>query len=403
MNILIANPGSTSYKCKLYEVPAMRVLFEAAVERIGEQDGIYSHAFTGGAKESAVMPVPDYTAAVNLTLGTIAARYGLSDLSAVGFKTVHAKGVTGCVELTPDVIAAMEEYRQLAPVHTDVYVVAISVFKKLLPRTPLVGLFETHFHRDIPPEAFLYGIPYELYEKHGIRKYGFHGASHRYIAMRARELYGAARVISCHLGGSSSVCAIRDGWSVDTSMGMSPQSGVLNAKRVGDLDPYALLYLMEKEHLSVDGVGAILMSRGGIFGISGTSGDFRDIERAMAGGDKRAALAFDTFAYGVKRYIGEYLAVLNGADVIVFTAGAGQNGVALRKKIAGGMENLGVHLDDAKNALNPREGLISADDSPVRIAVIPTNEEFIVAQEVNEFLFRRGDGAPRSVPRQSGP
>ena len=389
MKILIANPGSTSYKCKLYDVPGMKVLYEAAVERIGEREAIYSYSFPDGGKRSVTIPITDYTAAVNLTLGTISERYPIAEVSAVGFKTVHAKGITGCVELTPEVLGAMEEYRQLAPVHTDVYVIAISVFRKLLPGTPLVGLFETHFHRNIPPEAYLYGIPYELYEKHGIRKYGFHGASHRFIAMRAKELYGATRVISCHLGGSSSVCAIRDGWSIDTSMGMSPQSGLLNAKRVGDLDPYALLYLMEKEGLSVAEVGKILMSRGGIYGISGTSGDFRDIERAMASGDRRAALAFETFVYGVKRYIGEYLAVLNGADVIVFTAGAGQNGILLRKKIAGDMENLGVVLDDERNAANPKEGLISRDSSAVKLAVIPTNEEYVVATEVRNFLEHR--------------
>ena len=389
MKILIANPGSTSYKCKLYDVPAMTVLFQGTVERIGGKDGSYSYSFADGKTRSATLPVPDYTSAVNLTIRTIAEQYPMSGVSAVGFKTVLAKGVTGCAELTPDVVRAMEDYRLLAPVHTDVYLTAIDVFRTLLPATPLIGLFETHFHKNIPPEAFLYGIPYEYYEKHGIRKYGFHGASHRFIAMRARELYGASRVISCHLGGSSSVCAIRDGWSVDTSMGMSPQSGLLNAKRVGDLDPYALLFLMEKEHLSVADVGSVLMSRGGLFGISGTSGDFRDIERAMGEGDPRATLAFDTFAYGVKRYIGEYLAVLNGADCIVFTAGAGQNGIQLRKKIVGSMENLGILLDDARNTANPREGVISRDTSPVRVAVIPTNEEYVVANEVRAFLELR--------------
>ena len=399
MLILIANPGSTSYKCKLYEAPGMRVLFQAAVERIGEAEGTYSYRFFDAEKKSASVSVPEYAAAVNLTLGTIGQRYPVDQVSAVGFKTVHAKGVTGCVELTPDVLGAMEAYRQLAPVHTDVYVTAIAVFRKLLPSTPLVGLFETHFHRNIPPEAYLYGIPYELYEKHGIRKYGFHGASHRYIAMRSNELFGASRVISCHLGGSSSVCAIKDGWSVDTSMGMSPQSGLLNAKRVGDLDPYALLYLMEKEHLTVDEIGKILMSRGGIYGISGTSGDFRDIESAMAAGDRRAALAFNAFAYGVKRYIGEYLAILNGADLLVFTAGAGQNGILLRRKIAGDMENLGIVLDDEKNRANPPEGLISSDSSPVRIAVIPTNEEYVVAGEVRDFLQRRQSQGPSSRAR----
>jgi acetate kinase len=388
MKILIANPGSTSYKCKLYQVEGMTVLFQATVERIGDAAGIFSWAFGNETQQSATPPVPDYRTAVKLTLDTLRQKHRIDDVSAIGFKTVHAKGVTGCVELTDDVLTTMEEYRSLAPVHTDVYVKAINVFKELLPSTPLVGLFETHFHAGIPPEAYLYGIPYEYYEKHGIRKYGFHGASHRYIGMRAKELYGSRKVISCHLGGSSSVCAIRDGWSVDTSMGMSPQSGLLNAKRVGDLDPYALLYLMDKEKLSTKQVGDILMSRGGLYGISGTSGDFRDIEQAMAKGDVRAKLAFETFAYYVRRYIGEYLAVLNGADCLVFTAGAGQKSILLRTTIASNMENLGIELDAERNRSNPAEGLISAERSPVKVAIIPTNEEFVVAQEVQAYLSR---------------
>jgi len=398
MNILIANPGSTSYKCKLYAVPAMTVLFEGSIDRIGEMEGTYTYAFAGTPPVTAQRAADDYQAAVGMVLETMAERYPAGALAAVGFKTVLARGVTGCVELTPAVLRAMEEYRLLAPVHTDVYLTAIRVFQALLPSTPLVGLFETHFHAQIPPEAYLYGVPYELYEKYGVRKYGFHGASHRYIALRAKQLYGASRVISCHLGGSSSVCAIRDGRSVDTSMGMSPQSGLLNAKRTGDLDPYALLYIMDREGLSVDAAGKLLQSRGGVFGISGTSGDFRDIESAMARGDRRAQIAFDTFAYGVKRYIGEYMAVLNGAECIVFTAGAGQKGIRLRKKILEHMDRIGIVLDDVRNNANPPEGLISADDSPVAIAVIPTNEEYIVAAEVRAFLERRaqpGNGPNR--------
>lgn len=387
MKTIIANPGSTSYKCKLYDTDNMDILFEATVERIGAEDGIYSYNFQSSETETKTLAIPDYFFAVQLTLDSLKEKYDIEDVKAVGFKTVHAKGVTGCVELTNDVLQAMEDYRPLAPVHTDVYVNAISVFKKLLPEKPLIGLFETHFHKNIPPEAYTYGIPYRYTEKHGIRKFGFHGSSHRFIGQRAKELYNADKVISCHLGGSSSVAAIKDGWSIDTSMGMSPQCGLLNAKRVGDLDPYALLYLMEKENLSVAEAGDILMSEGGLKGISGiSSGDFRDIENKMAEGDERAKLAFDTFAYYVKRYIGEYIAVLNGADCIVFTAGAGQKGSALRKAILSNMENLGIILDDNKNNSNPKEGLISADNSKIKLAVIPTNEEYIVAQELVNYF-----------------
>lgn len=386
MKILIANPGSTSYKCKLYDTSNMSILFVATVERIGDKEGIYSYEFTGGEKKIIEQEIPDYCIAIGLTIDSLRKKYSGSEIAAVGFKTVHAKGVSGCVELTDQVLKAMEDYCSLAPVHTDVYTSAIFVIKKLLPSTPLIGLFETHFHKNIPPEAYMYGIPYEFYEKHGVRKYGFHGASHRYIGMRAKELYNADKIISCHLGGSSSVCAIKNGWSIDTSMGMSPQNGLLNAKRVGDLDPYALLYIMEKENFTISEIGHILMSKGGLFGVSGTSGDFRDIEESMLKGDKRAELAFKTFAYHTKRYVGEYLAVLNNADCIVFTAGAGQNSPALRKEIVSNMENLGIVLDDKKNISNPKEGLISSNDSKIKIAVIPTNEEYVVANEVKKFL-----------------
>ncbi len=386
MKILIANPGSTSYKCKLYDLTDMKVLFQSTVERIGDAMGIYTYQFNGENNRTRNQKIPDYFTAVNLTLESLKEKYAIEEVAAVGFKTVHAKGVSGCVELTDDVLSAMQEYQPLAPVHTDVYLTAISVFKKLLKSTPLVGLFETHFHTQIPPEAYLYGIPYEYYEKHGIRKFGFHGASHRFIGLRAKELFDAKKVISCHLGGSASVCAIKDGWSIDTSMGMSPQSGLLNAKRVGDLDPFALLYLMEQEDLSITDVREILMTQGGLYGISGKSGDLRDIEESKIKGDRRAQLAFKTFAYYVKRYVGEYLAVLNSADCIVFTGGAGQNSPLLRKEILNNMDNIGIILDESRNETNPKEGMISAENSPVQVAIIPTNEEYIVAREVVKYL-----------------
>ncbi len=390
MKILIANPGSTSYKCKLYDMQSMKILYQAAIERIGETGGIYSYQWENNDTVTVQQEIPDYFTAINLTIDTLKEIVSVDDLSAVGFKTVHAKGISGCVELTGSVIQAMKDYLPLAPVHTEVYLTAISVFQKILTRTKLIGLFETAFHTHIPPEAYLYGIPYEYYEKHGIRKYGFHGASHRYIGERAKELYlkheDSCKVISCHLGGSSSVCAIKDGQSIDTSMGMSPQSGLLNAKRVGDLDVYALLYLMEQENITIEQTREILMSKGGIYGISGSSGDFRDIEEKMNEGDQRAELAFKTFAYYVKRYIGEYMAILNKADCIVFTGGAGQNSPLLRKEILKNMENIDIVLDSDKNQANPKEGLISPDGSNIKIAVIPTNEELIVARAVQELL-----------------
>ena len=386
MIILIANPGSTSYKCKLYDAESMKILFQASVERIGDNEGIYSYNYFNSEKKEVRRKIPDYFDAIKLTLDTLTKQFSIAELDAVGFKTVHAKDVTGCVELTDNVLNLMKEYRLLAPVHTDIYLKAISVFKKLLSSVLLVGLFETYFHKNIPPEAFLYGIPYEYYEKYGIRKYGFHGASHRYIGQRAKELFNAGKVISCHLGGSSSVCAIKDEWSIDTSMGMSPQSGLLNSKRVGDIDPFALLYLMDKENLSIEKTSTLLISNSGLLGLSGISGDFRDIENNMLKGDKRAELAFKTFAYYVKRYIGEYMVILNSVDCIAFTAGVGQNSWLLRREIISNMENLGILIDDEINKSNPKEGLISRGNSKVKIAVIPTNEELIVVKEVKKFL-----------------
>lgn len=386
MKILIANPGSTSYKCKLYETSDMSVLFQAVVERIGDVNGIYTHQLGNKEPVKKELEIKDYFHAVELTIDSIKQKYSIEDIDAVGFKTVHAKGVSGCTELTNEVLKAMEDYRSLAPVHTDVYIKAITVFQKLLTSTPLVGLFETHFHVNIPEEAYLYGIPYEYFEKHGIRKYGFHGASHRYIGLRTKELFGANKVISCHLGGSASVCAIKDGWSIDTSMGMSPQSGLLNSNRVGDLDSYALLYLMEKENMSIDDARNVLMSQGGLAGLSGGLTDFRDIEIKMNEGDESAERAFKTFAYYVKRYIGEYLVALNGADCIAFTAGAGQKSPALREEIIGNLDNLGIILDKEKNESDIKEGLISLPESKIKIAVIPTNEEYIVAKEVEKYI-----------------
>jgi acetate kinase len=390
MKVLIANPGSTSYKCKLYDMQSEQILFQAGVEKIGNQQAIVSTKIADQDWQSETRPVKDYTTAVNLTISQLTKIMAINDIAGIGFKTVLAKGISGCAALTDQVIAAMMAYQPIAPVHTEVYLTAIAVFKQLLPKTPLVGLFETAFHDSIPEEAYLYGIPYTYYQKYGIRKYGFHGASHRYIMTRIAEKYHKGdlnfRLISCHLGGSSSLCAIKDGISLDTSMGMSPQSGLLNAKRTGDLDSFALLYLMELAHLSIEQTRNMLINQSGIFGISGISGDFRDIEQAMQTGNKRAESAFNTFAYYVKRYIGEYLAVLNGCDYLVFTGGLGQNSPAIRLKIMANMENLGIIPDEEKNKHVVNEAVISQDNSPVTICVVPTNEELIVARAVRDYL-----------------
>lgn len=390
MKILIANPGSTSYKCKLLDTDSCEDIFQAAVERIGDEKGIFSYRWATEKDLTEEIYIKDYYSAVDLAIEALRQRIPVSDIRAVGFKVVLARNVTGCVELTGDVLKAMEEYIPLAPVHNSVYLSAISVFKKMLPGIPMVGLFETSFHRDIPPEAYLYGIPYSYYRKYGIRKYGFHGASHRHISEYAGDRYGRGKkelkVISCHLGGSSSICAIRNGISIDTSMGMSPQCGLLNMKRVGDLDPFALLYIMEREGLTIDEMRQVLISKSGVYGISELSGDLRDIEKAMKEGSVQSSYAFKSFAYVCKRYIGEYMAILNRADMIVLTGGIGQNSSSMRSEILSDMENIGIILDRKKNETIVKEGIISMEDSPVLIAVAPTDEEAVVARAVKEYL-----------------
>ncbi len=390
MKILIANPGTTSYKCRLYDMESGEELFRAGIERIGESESPFVWEEQKKWKRTEKLFGADYTAAVAASLRRMEDSVPLREVSAVGFKTVHAKGVYGCVKLNDSVLSAMEEYLPLAPVHTAAYLDAIRIFKKFSGSIPLVGLFETAFHSSIPSEAYIYGIPYEYYERHGIRKYGFHGASHRWIFERVKSRYAPdkedCKIISCHLGGSSSVCAIRGGVSVDTSMGMSPQCGVLNAKRVGDIDPFALLYLMEKENLSIPETRNMLITRSGLAGISGLNGDMRDIIDEMKKGNSRARLAFKAFAYSVKRYIGEYMAVLDGTDFLVFTGGIGERSGPVREEIAGKLDNLGIILDSEKNNSLTGEGIISAERSPVMTVVIPADEEIIVAREVMHYI-----------------
>jgi len=397
VKILVANVGSTSFKFKLYDMPAEGILAQGKIENIGSPESPYQFE-VGASKADGVESFPDYEDALSrtikfLTEGNDAILRSLKSLSAIGFKTVHGKGMRECCYLDEPTLAAMEAYNFLAPAHNPPYIKAIRIFAKLVPEIPLVGLFEPAFHRSIPDYAYTYGIPYDLTQKHDIRKYGFHGASHRYLAERAPAFLGldpgAARIVSCHLGGSSSICAIKNGRSVDTSMGFSPQSGVLNAKRCGDLDPFVALYLQKAEGLSVDQVADQLHSKSGLLGIAGVSGDMKQIIEASELGNDRARLAIDTFCYGVKHYIGSYFVALEGMDALIFTGGIGERGALVRRKICQGLECLGVQLDIKANEFANGEQIISTPESKVAVAVIPTNEELIVAREVRELLDRK--------------
>ncbi len=397
MKILVANVGSTSFKFKLYDLPSELIVAQGKIENIGSTESPCQFE-VGASKDCGTEKFAGYEDAIRrtiqfLTEGEQAVLRSLASLSAVGFKTVHGKGMRECRYLDEQSLAAMEAYNFLAPAHNPPYINAIKIFAKLVPDTPLVGLFEPAFHRTIPDYAYTYGIPYELSQKHDIRKYGFHGASHRYIAERASSFLGldprTARIISCHLGGSSSVCAIKNGQSVDTSMGFSPQSGILNAKRCGDLDPFIALYLQKTDGLSVEQVADLLHSKSGLLGIAGISGDMKQIVQAAEQGNARAKLAINAFCYGVKHYIGAYFVTLEGMDALVFTGGIGERGALVRKKICQGLECLGVHLDNKANELVGGEQIISTPESKVIAAVVPTNEELIVAREVKELLDRR--------------
>ncbi len=392
MKILIANAGSTSFKYRLFDMTDESVLAEGRLERIGDARSPVAHRMGECAVETEQY-LPDYASAVRDVISRLTdARTGvladLSDLHAVGFKTVHLRGKAGTHLLTEEILQRMADYNALAPAHNPPYIQAIRIFAQRYPNLPLIGLFESAFHNTIPDYAYIYGVPYEWYEKYGVRKYGFHGASHRYVAQRAAQLLDREdlRLVSCHLGGSASLCAVRNGQSIDTSMGFSPQHGIVNSTRIGTIDAFILPYIMERENLSIREMERILSEESGLLGISGISGDVRDLEAAAQQGHDRARLALEAFCYGIKKEIGACAAALGGLDAIAFAGGIGERGATVRQRICTGLEYLGVHLDKTANANPPSEGAISTPDSEVAILIIQTDEERIVARAAVEYL-----------------
>ncbi|MDA8216783.1 MAG: acetate kinase [Dehalococcoidales bacterium] len=395
MRVLLSNVGSTSLKFRLLEMDNESTLALGRIERVGSDHAIFNYQTTGKEPISRELRVRDYSAAVRLAVDSLChpetgVLDRLSDLGAVGFKVVHGGPVTGSLRIDGSVLEALEEYSAIAPAHNPPYIQAIRIFMRLLPTTPLVGVFETSFHQTLPERAFLYGVPYEWYEKYGIRRYGFHGASHRYVAERTAQLLGQPaadlRIITCHLGGSSSLCAVKGGHSIDTSMGFSPQAGTSMSNRHGDVDVWIVPFMMERAGLSLAEVKQALGKESGLLGISGLSGDVRDLEEAAANGHRRAALALEVFAYDVKKYIGAYAAALGGVDALAFAGGIGERGVAMRRRICEGLEFLGIALDPAKDEVSAREAIISPDDARVKVFVVPTNEEIIVARETVKVI-----------------
>lgn len=394
MKILVANVGSTSFKYRLFDMTNKSVLAEGRLERIGDATSPVSHHI-GDHNIKTEQTLPDYSSAIRdviarLTDPQTGALTDLSELSAVGFKTVHMRGESGIYELTENILQRMADYNDLAPAHNPPYIQAIRIFADLYPNLPRIGLFEPAFHTTIPDYAYIYGVPYEWYQKHGVRKYGFHGASHCYIAQRTPQLLNShsqdLRIISCHLGGSASMCAIKNGQSIDTTMGLSPQEGLLNSNRNGSLDPFIIPFIMARENLTIQQVCDVLSNQSGLLGISGVSGDIRDLEAAIQKGNDRARLAIDAFCYGIKKEIGAFTAALGGLDAIVFAGGIGERGAGIRKRVCDGLAFMGIQLDASLNEKAPEEGIISAPNSAVKILIIKTDEEYIVAQATAEYL-----------------
>ena len=388
MKILVSNVGSTSLKFKLYDMPSEAVLCEAKVERVGsDHDAIYSYKDANRDEKREGCSVPGYTEGIRLFLTDMSGVCGEDEIDAVGFKTVLAKGYYGIHELTDEVIAAMREYLFVAPAHNGPYLEAIGCFREIMPGARLVGVFETAFHTTIPPERTLYSLPYEWYERYGIKRMGYHGASHSYVADTLKSRYGSTgRSVSCHLVGSCSMCALEDGLSVDTSFGFSLQTGVMHANRAGDIDSYIVPYLLN-EGISMDEILYGLSKNGGLLGVSGVSNDLRMVQAAADEGNERAKLAVDMFVNQIVKYAGAFTAELGGLDNLVFTGGIGENSVTVRERVCSALSFLGLELDSsANNAPNSGVREISSPNSRVRALVIPANEELGIARRSYELI-----------------
>lgn len=400
MKVLVANLGSTSFKYRLYDLPSEVQLARGGIDRIG-QSASACFVEINGQRQESTLPVGDHAAAVGMCLDQLTdPEHGclksVSEVAAIGFKAVFAGDLSGVRIVTDALLQKMEELSDIAPAHNPMYAKAMRQLRSAFPQIPLVAALETGFHDTIPPENRLYAIPYEWSQDYEIRRWGYHGASHRYLNTRMAQLLGRndLRIITCHLGGSNSLCAARNGKSQATSMGMSPQTGLLHNNRVGDFDPFALPILIRRTGKSLEQILEDLSSKGGLLGLSGLSPDVRDIEEAAAKGHARAQLALDVFIASIRQYLGSYLTVLGGADAIVFSAGIGENSSVIRAGVCRNMEWAGIELDKSKNDSLPRgsESRISTDNSRIQVWVVPTNEEIVVARQTAEAVGLKDEG-----------
>lgn len=396
MKIFVVNCGSSSLKYQLIDMEKQDVIAKGLVERIGIAGSILTHQPNNSGKVVIEEDMPTHKEALKNVIDALMDKnYGviksMDEISAVGHRVVHAgEKFAFSVLINDEVINALKECIDLAPLHNPPNIIGIEACKQLMPDVPMVGVFDTAFHQSMDKYAYIYPLPYELYTKYGIRRYGFHGTSHKYVSERAAAILGkdieALKIVTCHLGNGASIAAVKNGKSIDTSMGFTPLEGLAMGTRCGDIDPAIVSFLMEKDNLDINGINNLMNKKSGVLGISGVSSDFRDIEEAAKEGNDRAKLALDIFAYRVKKYIGAYAAAMGGIDAVVFTAGLGENSASMRESICEGLEFLGVKIDKEKNNIRGKETIISTEDASVKIILIPTNEELMIARDTKTLV-----------------
>ena len=395
MKILVLNCGSSSLKYQLIDMETEDVVASGKYERIGEKEAFITHK-VNGKKIVIEHTAMNHEEAVSFTLEQfINPEYkvidSLDEIDAIGHRLVHGgEKISKSVVITDEVIQIVKDCTHLAPLHNPAGIIGIEACKKVMPGKPMVGVFDTAFHQTMPKDKYIYSIPYEYYEKHGIRKYGFHGTSHMYVSNRLAEIENKPvedlKIVTCHLGQGSSICAIKDGKSLDTSMGLTPLAGITMVTRCGDLDPSVVTFLMKKENLTADEVENILNKKSGVHGISGQAPDFREVENKANEGDEKSAIAISNFKYSVASYIAKYAVAMNGVDAIVFTGGVGENQCGIRKGICEMLEFMGVKVNEEANSKRSEEILISTEDSKIKVYVIPTNEELMIARDTKKLI-----------------
>jgi acetate kinase len=395
MKVLVVNCGSSSIKYQLVDMSTEAVLAKGLVERIGLEGSILTHQPGNKDKVKLEADITNHSVGIRMVLDALTDEShgvikSMQEITAVGHRVVHAgEKFADSVLITPAVMEALDECTELAPLHNPPNIMGINACAELMPGVPQVGVFDTAFHQTMPKYSFLYGLPYEAYEKYGVRRYGFHGTSHKYVSQEAAKIMGEhmtnLRIITCHLGNGASITAIKHGKSIDTSMGFTPLEGLVMGTRSGEIDPAIIPFLMKKEGMTPEQIDGYLNKKSGVLGVSGVSSDFRDIEEAAGAGNERAQLALDIFAFKVKKYIGGYVAAMGGVDAIVFTAGLGENSPSMRDKICNGLEYLGTRIDPEKNNIRGKAQEISVDGAKTKLFVIPTNEELVIARDTEEI------------------